>query len=138
MERDELAALVAEQVVVVVHAGGVGGLVAGDPVADVDAVDQVVGMEELEDPVDAGPANGSIATAAVAQGVFNLKRAERAVLAGQEVDQPVSGGAAMVSRSLKHGTGMLGPVRVRVRWHVPKISSGNGGLNRGQLLRTID
>ena len=60
MERHELPALIAQQVMVVVLAGGIGRLVAGDPVADIDPADEIVRVEELEDPVHAGPPHGPL------------------------------------------------------------------------------
>jgi hypothetical protein len=121
VERHEPSALVAQQVMVVVLAGGIGGLIASDPIADVDAADEFVGVEELEDPVDAGPPHGSLAAPAATQGVFDLQRAEGAVLAGQEVDELVAGGAAMVSRPLEHGASVRRPVGVGARRHLPKL-----------------
>lgn len=47
VEGDELAALVADEVMVVVLPGRVGWLVPGDPVAEVEPVDEVVGVQKL-------------------------------------------------------------------------------------------
>ena len=57
--------------------------VAGDPVAEVEPVDEVVVVQELEDPVDARPRHSALAGLTAAQGVLHLQRAERAVLAGE-------------------------------------------------------
>ena len=47
LERDELAALIADEVMVVLLPGRVGWLVSGDPVAEVEPVDEVVVVQEL-------------------------------------------------------------------------------------------
>jgi hypothetical protein len=56
-ERDQLAALVADEVMVVLLPGRVGWLVSRDSVSEVESVDEVVGVQQLQHPVDAGPAN---------------------------------------------------------------------------------
>jgi hypothetical protein len=71
-ERHAPAASPAEQVVVVLLAGGVARFVAGDPVAQVEAIDEVVVVQELEDPVDARPRHSALAGLTEAQGVLHL------------------------------------------------------------------
>ena len=132
VERHELPALVAQQMMVVVLSGGVGGLVTGDAVAYVDAADQIVSVQELEDAVDAGPADGALASPSAAQGVLDLERAERAVLAREQLDQPVAGSPAVVSRALEDRTGVLGPLRVGMRPHRTKLSRGHVATRSGR------
>ncbi len=110
LERDELAALVADEVMVVVLAVGVGWLVSGDPVAEVESVHEVVRVQQLEDPVDAGSANGALATAATAQGVFDLDRAQCAALSRQEVDDSVARRTAVVPGAPEYGARMVAPI----------------------------
>jgi len=136
VERHELPTLVAQQVMVMVLAGGVGRLVTGDPVADVNAADQVVGVQELEDAVDARPADGSLASPAAAQRILDLERAERAVLAGKQFDQPVAGSAAVVSRALEDVSRVICPLRVGVRPHLPKLSRGHVASRLAQRVST--
>jgi hypothetical protein len=56
LERHESAAAVAQEVVVM-PAAGVGWLVAGNPGAEVEAVDESELLELFQGPVDAGAAN---------------------------------------------------------------------------------
>ena len=94
----------------VVLPGGVGGLVPGDPVAEVESVHEVVGVQQLEDPVDAGPPDSALAAPAAAQGVLDLERAERAVLSGEQVDELVARGAAVVPGALEYGARVVAPI----------------------------
>jgi hypothetical protein len=109
-ERDELAALVAHEVMVMVLAVRVGWLVSRDPVAEVEAVHEIVGVQELQNPVDAGSANGALAAAPTTQGVFDLDRAECTVLSRQQVDDSVARRTAVVPRAPEHGACMVAPV----------------------------
>lgn len=149
-ERDEPAAAVAQQMVVVL-AGRIGRLVSGGPVAKVEPVHECVLVEQLEHPVDARPANRAPALAPASQCILDLQRAERAVLPREKLDQLVARGAAVMARSLEHLTRMLRPfpacvcvgVRARaavavcvralgrVRMHVTKSSATENGLRVG-------
>jgi len=115
-EGDKLAAPFADEVMVMVLTCRVGRLVPGDAVAEVETVDEVVVVQELEDPVDARPANDSLAAPPASQRILELDGAERAVLAGQQIDQPVAGRAAVVS----------GPAQHRARMLAPCIAGGSG------------
>jgi hypothetical protein len=110
-EGDELAALVAHEVMVVLLSRGVGRLVPGDPVPEFEAVDEVVGVQELEHPVDTGSPDGPLPAPGAAHGVFDLNRAQCAVLSGEQVDDPVARRAAMMSRAPEHAARMLSPAR---------------------------
>lgn len=110
LERDELPALVADEVMVVVLAIGVGWLVSGDPVAEVESVHEVVRVQQLQHPVDAGSANGTLAAAATPQRVFDLDRAECAALSRQQVDDPVARRTAVVPGAAEYGARMVAPV----------------------------
>ena len=79
-------------------------------------------MQELEDPVDARPADGSLAPPATPQRILDLERAERAVLPGEQLDQSVAGSAAVMARALEDGTGVIGPFGVGLRRHGAKLS----------------
>ena len=109
LEGDELATLIADEVMVVVPSVRVGWLVSGDPVAEVESVDEVVGVQELQDSVDAGSSDGPFSAAAAAQGVFDLDCAECAVLSGEQVDDPVAGRAAVMTGAPENGAGVLAP-----------------------------
>jgi hypothetical protein len=113
---------------VVVLAGRIGRLEPGDPVADVDAVDQVVGVEQLECPVDAGPPHRPLAASSKSKCVLDLKRTQSAVMAREQVDQLVAGGATVVAGALKHGSSVFGPIRLRLRRHHRKVSPGHVGV----------
>jgi hypothetical protein len=110
LERDELAALVADEMMVVVLPVGVGGLVPSDPVAEVESVHEVVRVQELQDPVDTRPPDSALAAAAAAQGVFDLDRAECAVLSGEQVDDSVACRSAMVPGTPEYGARMVAPI----------------------------
>lgn len=108
-EGDELAALAAHEVMMVMLAIGVGWLVSGDPVAQVESVHEVMRVQELEDPVDTRSADGALAAAAAAQRVFDLDRAERAVLSSQQVDDSVARRAAVVTGAPEYGARVVAP-----------------------------
>ena len=76
VERDEPAALLAEEMVVVL-AAGLRALEPRLPVADVDPLDEPVLDEQVEHAVDAGAAGRA---AVGAQRVLDLDRAQRARL----------------------------------------------------------
>ena len=109
-ERDEPPALVADEVMVVMFAVGVCRLVSGDPVAEVESVHEVVRVQQLQDPVDAGSADGALAAAATAQGVFDLDRAECAMLSRQQVDDSVARRTAVVPGAPEYSARMVTPV----------------------------
>src|SRR5947209_6575485 len=74
VERDEVAAGLADEMVMVMLAGR---LEAGLSVPHLDALDQVVLGEQLEHSVDAGPARGA---AGIVEPLLDLGRAQRAPL----------------------------------------------------------
>ena len=95
LERDDLLACVADEVVVMVAAAGVDGLVAGDAVADLDPRDELELLELVDDAVDAGPRDRP--PAAGSQRLLDLERRQRAGLAGEQVDHCPPGTAAAVA-----------------------------------------
>src|SRR5829696_5701926 len=103
-ERVLLAAAVADRVMVVV-AAGVGGLEAGRP-GDVDAVHEAELGEGVERAVDAGQTHR---TAAVAQAVVDLLRAEAAGLAPEQLEHLAAGAAGAVPGTRELLTGVVGP-----------------------------
>ncbi len=105
LEGDDLAAVLADEVMVVL-AVRVGGLVAGDAAADVDALHELRRREQVEDAVDA---RDSDATPRAPELVEDLLGGEAAVLAGQELDDGRSRPTGSVSRPRELGGGVLGP-----------------------------
>ena len=93
LERRDLAAVVADDVVVVVAAGQ-RRLVARAALADLEAVDQLLVLEHLERPVDAGDPD---LAAAVAQPVVDLLGREATVLLGEQLDHRGAGAAGAVA-----------------------------------------
>jgi AhpC/TSA antioxidant enzyme len=110
VEGDELAASLADEMMVMVLASRMGGLIASDPVTEVKAVDKVVGVKQLEDAVDARPPDRPLAAPAAPQSVLDLQRAQRARLSGQQVDQPVAGRATVMPRAPQHASCVLRPI----------------------------
>jgi zinc transport system substrate-binding protein len=104
-KRFDLAAVVADEVVVVI-ASGVSGLVAGDAVADVDPLDEAEVGEAVEHAVDARDPD---APALGADPVMDLLRRAAAGLAAEVLDDAPPGAAAAVSRRPQRGQGMLTP-----------------------------
>ena len=107
VEGDELAASLADQVVMVLSAG-VDRLEAGLSRPDDHALDQPVLDEQLEHPIDARAAHrGSLG----AQLVLDLHGAERARLAGQQLDDPLARAPALVPCAGQHSMHVLTPCR---------------------------
>ena len=94
LERLDLPAVVAHEVVVVV-ASGVSGLEARDPVAEVDPLDEPELVHAVERAVDARDPDPP---AACAQRVVDLLRGEAAVLLAEELDDEPSRTAAPAAR----------------------------------------
>ena len=101
----DLAAVVADEVVVML-AAGVDRLEARCAGADVDALDEAVLAQLLEDAVDAGDPD---AAAFRAQLVEDLLRGQAAVLAPQQLDDGAAGAAVSVPLRLQRGNRRLGP-----------------------------
>ena len=97
LERGDLAAALADQVVVVV-AAGVDGLVAGDALRHVDAARQLQAIEQLEGPVDARHAH---VLAALAEAVRDLLCGDAAPEVGQRLDHDGTGVAQPVAAPLE-------------------------------------
>ncbi len=93
LERRDLAAGVADEVMVVVAVGQV-ALVARDALADVDPLDEPQLGQQLEDAVDARAAD---AAPLCAKAVVDLLRGQRAVLALEQLDDGVARAAAPVA-----------------------------------------
>jgi hypothetical protein len=121
VERDKLAALVADHVVVVL-AGRVDDLVSGDAVAEVQAIDQIMVLEEIEDAVDACAADRPRAASCGAEGILYLERAQGAVLAGEKLDERVPGGPFLMARPLEDLARVLGPIGSWLRSHISEHS----------------
>src|SRR3954451_7728589 len=94
LERRDLAAVLADEVVVMMGATGVGRLEAGDAVTDLDTGDELEPFELLQDPVDRGPPN--LARRAL-QPRLHLERRQRAAMLGKDVDDRPTGAAAAVA-----------------------------------------
>lgn len=103
-EGGQLAALLTDEVMVVV--GGVDALVARGVAADVHPLDQPQPLEALEGAVDAGTTDRVDAT-------VDLQRRQRAVGAGQQLDDLPSRATAAVSRFVKLRRCVCSPVQVR-------------------------
>ncbi len=105
VECDELAASVAEQVVVMV-AVGVDALEAGVSLVDREALDEAVLDEQVEHAVDTRAADR---LSLGAQRVLDLDCGERARLAGEQVDDPRPRAAALVAGAGKDALRVLAP-----------------------------
>jgi len=105
LERLDLAAVVADEVVVMV-APGVGGLEASDTVAQVDALEEAELVEPVERPVDARDADPH---AAVPEPLVDLQRGEAAVLAVEVGDDLPPRSAASPTRLAELRERRLGP-----------------------------
>ena len=100
-----LAAIVADEVVVML-AAGVHRLEARGAGADVDALDESVLAQLLEDAVDAGNPD---AAALRAQLVEDFLGGQAAVLSPEQLDDRSAGTAVSVPLRLKRGDGGFGP-----------------------------
>ena len=104
-ERLDLAAVLADHVVVMVAARR-GGLEAGDPVADVDALDETEVREHLEHAVDRGDPHRAVARTQV---VVDLLRARTAVLLRHQVEDGGAGAAGTEAGLAQRDVGVLAP-----------------------------
>jgi hypothetical protein len=105
-ERLHAAAVVADEVMVMLSARK-DGLVARDASADVDALDQPVLRQEIDDAVDAGDPDGpSVRT----QRVEDLLRGQAAALPRKEVDDSAPCTAPAIPRVPERREGVLGPL----------------------------
>lgn len=95
VKGDQLAAAVAEHVVMVVLVGFLRPLVADDPIARVDADDQIQILQEFKCPVDARAPH----RASLLQGGFDLSDTHGAALVGQQIDQSLACRPAIVPRA---------------------------------------
>jgi zinc/manganese transport system substrate-binding protein len=129
VEGDEPAALLTEQVMVVL-APWLRPFKPGLPLPELDALDQSVLDEELEHAVNARPAGGS---ALLAQGGFDLLRAEGARLLGQQLDHPLTRPTPLEAGARERGVHLLGPGRgVGVRHAAKVIPDPTRGENGSQ------
>jgi hypothetical protein len=103
-EGDEAAAVVAEQVMVML-AAGLSGLVACDPRTEVEPVDEAQLLELLEGAVDAGAAGEAAAAAELA---LDLLRADCAGLASEALDHGSPRSALLVAGRGEPGQGQGG------------------------------
>ena len=105
LERFELAAAVANEVVVVAVAGA-DRLVAGDAVADVDPLHGAAVDERVDGAVDAGEADVG---AAADERLVDLLGAVAALLRGEKVDDLGAGCAESLPGRGQARTGVVGP-----------------------------
>ena len=112
-ERLDLAAVVADQVVVV-FAPGVDRLEARSAGADVDALDEAVLAQLLENTVDARDPD---AAAFGAKLVEDFLGSQAAVLAAEQLDDGAARTAVSVSPRLQGSDRRLRPGRLRQRVH---------------------
>ncbi len=136
LERDHLAAVVTDEMVMMVGAVGVDGLVAGDPLADLDARDELEPLELVEHTVDACPRH---LTLRAAQRLLDLQRRQRTRLAGEQIDDRATGPASTVARVGEAARSLLGPRDGREllslyqrpgRHAIDATRAGNGGSLR--------
>ena len=109
-ERLDPAAVVADEVVMVVVTVAARRLEARDAVADVDPLDEPQGGERLERPVDARDADGA---AGGADAVVDLLRREAAPLLVEELDDRPAGAPAAEPGGAEAGERVVGPARHR-------------------------
>jgi len=104
-ESLDLAAVVADEVVVVlpIHVDRLEARGAG---ADVDALDEAVLTQLLEDAVDAGDPD---AAAFRAELIEDLLRGQATVLTAEQLDDRAAGAAVSVPLRLQRGNRRLGP-----------------------------
>ena len=112
-ERLHLAAVVADEVVMMV-AVRMGGLEAGNAVADVDSLHQPELVQQVEDAVDGGDADRA---AAGADAVEDLLRREATGLRPEVVDDHASGAAAAVAGGTEPAQRMIRPRHLARRAH---------------------
>ena len=120
VERDELAALLADQVVVVMLAGRVGRLIPCDTVTEVQPAQQIMFVQQLKCAVDTRAANWLCLGIGVTQSILDLKRAKRALLERDQIDQPVTSGTTMMPRLLQDLPGVLRPICASHAAHASK------------------
>ena len=85
---------------------GADRFVAGHRLADLELLDEVQAFELVEDAVDAGAADRSVA---LAQRVFDLDRREGAGLGVEQFEQRLAGGAGVVLGLGEDVLRVLGP-----------------------------
>ena len=118
LECDEFAAVGAHEMVVMMLADGIGGLVPGDPIAEVETVDEVVRVQQLEHAIDARAADRPLSPSPASQRIFDLQCAQRACLIGEQVDHAVTRRTTVVTGPPERAAGMVRPIgaRVGVEW----------------------
>lgn len=114
-ERDDLAAAVADHVVMVVLGAGAVRLVARDALADVEPQDEPEAVELVEDPVDARARDRA---AVLAQARLDLVGRERARLRAEQVEH-AGAGATATEAGLGQARGRVLAPRVGRRGHAP-------------------
>ena len=120
IERHELAALLADQVVVMVLTGGIGRLIPSDTITEVKPAQQVMLVQQLKCAVNAGTAYRLCLGICLTQPILDLKRAQRTLLKRNQIDQPVTSGTAVMSCLLQDLSGVLRPICARRATHASK------------------
>ena len=106
LEGDHPAAVAADGVVMVV-AGRVDPLVAGDAAGDLDPPHQAKLLELLQRPVDAGAGDPGTAAGEL---VVEVEGGDSALVGGERFDHRGAGAAAAVARLLQGRKRVLGPI----------------------------
>lgn len=118
LERLHAPAAAADHVVMMV-AARIDPLIARDAALDLESLDEPLRLEQLERPVDAGPANPR---AAFTQVLLEIERCDRALVTGKGLDDSGAGAAPAVTGLIEQRHCMLGPVRVGNRRHQPIVA----------------
>lgn len=106
VERDELTALLADQMMVMV-AAGMRALEARLSLSHLETLKEAVLQQQIEYAVDRGATGGPTLHP---EGVFDLGCAERARLRGQKADHPIACLASLQARPSENQPYMFAPV----------------------------
>lgn len=111
----------------VVLAGGIDQLVTSSGIAQVQTRDQPALQQQIENAIDARARDRPLS---MAQVLFDFDRTERAGLAGEQVDDRVTGATFAISGLIEHAARMLSPLRSDSADHVFSLAHHSSGQRR--------
>jgi hypothetical protein len=120
IKRDELATLLADQVVVMMLTRRIGRLIPSDTVPEVKAAQEVMLVQQLERAVNARASDRLGLGICLTQTILDLKRAKRTLLKRHKIDQPVTSGTTMMAGLLQDLPCMLRPICASRAIHASK------------------
>ena len=106
LERDHVAAVVADEVMMVMVRVGMQRLVADDALAEIESRNDLDPLELIEDPVDARARRAALASA---KGLLDLERRQRTALMREQIDDRSPRATAPVAGLGQAPFGVLGP-----------------------------